>query len=238
LAADPSVETLAAAKVSSSATVKTALAAAKVTKTTKAAAAIEFEKVASVFGLSVAQGSSLFPLQRDEANIEIETASAATAATLVGTAKQGASASVIESRPLLGIDAEPSQVAVADRDGWSIQSTITGVASSASALATTAQFDAAELVSGAAAGFENAPRLPQLFSEVSIGRTFRDAMNVFAQTYATPNVTAPQPRHPTSSATLIGVAAVAAEAIWIGYWYARRRQSEHGERLFSDEPMG
>jgi hypothetical protein len=231
------VETLAAAKVSSSAVAKTAVTTAKATKTTRAAAALEFEKVASVFGVKVAEGSSLLALQRDESNIEVETASAATAATIVLSPKYATSVSILDDRSLSSVAGAPMQAAAADRDASMIQSDFARVSSSASALALKAETDTAEIVSGAAAGFDDASRMPELFSGVSIGHTFRDALGRFADSLATPKVSAAQPKEPTSSIALVGVAAMAAEAIWIGYWYAKRRRDDKGESAFSDEPL-
>ncbi len=232
------VETLAVVKLSSSATTSAVATNAKVSKTTKAtdfSPAIEYERVASVFNVQVAQGSSLFPLQRDQSNIEVDITAGSTAAATGSVPKQGEATPSGASHPEFLVDGgQSTAVAAAGPNGPAVESLIARASESASHLVTGVALDAARLGADATVAMEDGLKLPNLFSDVTVAQGFRRALDEF--TRAAPVLAVPQ-RRSSASSTLLNVATAAAEAVWIGYWYAKRKKTADGETVFSDEPM-
>jgi hypothetical protein len=229
------IEAIADAKVTAStASVTKTTADAKTVKTAKFVPSIEFERVASVFGVQVAQSSQLVPLARDQENIELEAATGSTAAATIESPRYpGMAAASAGGQAFLIDDARP----MAAPSASAVNSLVSQASASASKAITGAVIDATKLGTDATVALENAVAVPSLFSEVQVERAFCGTLDELAALAATKPAPVVARRQSTASNMLIGGAVAVAEAVWIGYWYANRKKTADGEAVFSDQPM-
>jgi hypothetical protein len=231
------VETLASAKVNSSAVVKTTTAtAAKVVKT-KAAAAIEVQQLASVFGIAGSGPSQLLPIQPVQTDIEIEATAASTAAATVANSKTGATDAAGFARPTFPSENQISAEAV-QTDASAMTTILADASASPSVLAASAATEVANVDTEISQAAARVSAFPGVLGETTVARDFRDALGEFVQDSSVPPTTARHEQQQSSSANLfIEGLAVTADAVLIGYYYSKKKRNVGGGNVFNDQRM-
>jgi subtilase family serine protease len=234
---------LATTTVSKSSVTKTSTSSTTTTKATKAkaAAVLEVNQVASVFGVASNAGSTSATAQRAETELEVD----ATASTTVAATADAAGANkfilptsiLAMNRPVVPLEETQGVPAAGDPDAEAINTVFANASASARALADRAAIEMSQMGAQVFAAASEITDIPAPLSERAVERDFRDALNNVGKAFATPPVKPSHQPSSSSSGVLLAEAAMAADAVLLGYFHMKRKRKQSGEVVFSDQPM-
>jgi subtilase family serine protease len=225
------IAALSSMKVSSAAVTKTTTAtAAKVTKT-KASAAIEVNQSKSLLAPGVVGSATMQPIQLAETTIDVETMAASPAAS--SDTNRASKVSVNNASDAL---ATSSGDQTASTVGASLQTLLADASMSAGLLISNAMKSVAEQAEARASQLgSSAAAIHQTFSDANTD--FGAALIQFTDECAAIPGSEGQRKQASSPGTAIATAAIAADAVLLGYLHSKRKRSVAEADIFSDDTL-